>query len=268
MDFFLDFDVNKGGYKSLFRDYDLDLDNKVVSENHSFFKKDGNGDIRRFLDEYLPFYESAKNKGHVCLVTGNHDVVRLRYELDPAELALAYAFIFTMPGVPYLYYGDEIGMRYLNLPTKEGGYYRTGSRTPMQWNSGKNLGFSTADASRLYLPVDPSTDAPTVEGAEKDNASLLNTVKALLKLRRSEADLQSTANLEVLYAEQGKVPFVYKRASFVIGVNPSGSPALVKTVATAEAAKGVGKAVFTIGEGALEKGECRLGAQSFVVWKV
>ena len=55
---------------------------------------------------------------------------------------LAYAFIFTLPGVPFLYYGDEIGMRYLDVPTKEGGYFRTGSRTPMQWNDKKNHGFS------------------------------------------------------------------------------------------------------------------------------
>jgi maltose alpha-D-glucosyltransferase/alpha-amylase len=191
-------------------------------------------------------------------------VIRLRYELDAKELALAYAFIFTMPGVPYLYYGDEIGMRYLNLPTKEGGYYRTGSRTPMQWNSAANLGFSTADASRLYLPVDPSADAPTVEAAEKDGASLLNTVKALLRLRHGEADLQSKANLEILYAERRTVPFVYKRGSFVMAVNPSGQAAAapVKTVPNP------GKAVFTIGEGALENGECRMGAQSFVIWRV
>ena len=275
MDFFLDFDVNKGGYKSLFRNYTIDLDNNVVGENNSFFRKDGKGDIRCFLDEYLPFYESAKESGlksggHVCLVTGNHDVIRLRYELDTKELALAYAFIFTMPGVPYLYYGDEIGMRYLNLPTKEGGYYRTGSRTPMQWKnaasgvSGKNLGFSTADASRLYLPVDPSADAPTVEAAEKDDASLLNTVKALLRLRHAEADLQSKANLEILYAEKCQVPFVYKRGSFVMAVNPSGQAAAAKV----NTAANPGKAVFTIGEGALENGECRMGAQSFVIWRV
>jgi maltose alpha-D-glucosyltransferase/alpha-amylase len=256
--------VNKGGYKSLFRDYELDLDNNVSGGNNSFFKKDGKGDIMRCLDEYLPFYESAAGKGYVSLVTGNHDAVRLRYTLNTKELALAYAFIFTMPGVPYLYYGDEIGMRYLNLPTKEGGYYRTGSRTPMQWNAGKNLGFSSADASKLYLPVDSSADAPTVESEEVDSTSLLNTTKALLKLRHSETDLQSKANLEILYAQKGNVPFVYKRGSFVIAVNPSGQA----VTAVLKSVTGIGEAVFTIGEGTLENGECKLGAQSFVTWRV
>ena len=53
--------------------------------------------------------------------------------LSQREIALAYCTLFAMPGVPFLYYGDEIGMRYRALPGKEGGYVRTGSRTPMQW---------------------------------------------------------------------------------------------------------------------------------------
>ena len=58
-----------------------------------------------------------------------------------------------MPGVPFIYYGDEIGMRYLDVPTHEGGYHRTGSRTPMQWDAAQpNFGFSTADPESLYLP--------------------------------------------------------------------------------------------------------------------
>jgi maltose alpha-D-glucosyltransferase/alpha-amylase len=243
----------------------------VSGEDHSFFKKDGNGDITRFLSDYLPLYtDAAKHGGHIALLTCNHDTVRPRYTLSPKELALAYAVIFTLPGTPFLYYGDEIGMRYLNLPTKEGGYFRTGSRTPMQWKntasgvSCKNLGFSTADTSQLYLPVDTSPDAPTVEESEKDSASLLNTVKAVLKLRHTEADLQSAPNLEILYAEKGKVPFVYKRGSFVIAVNPSGTAA----TATVNTVTRAGKEVFAIGEGILKNGECRLGAQSFGIWRV
>ena len=70
------------------------------------------------------------------------------------ELKIAYAMFLTLPGVPFIYYGDEIGMRYFELPTKEGGYTRTGTRTPMQWSEGNNKGFSTAPADKLYLPVD------------------------------------------------------------------------------------------------------------------
>ncbi|GHV43854.1 alpha-amylase [Spirochaetia bacterium] len=263
MDFLLS--SENPGYQSLLRDYTLTQMNEVSGEDHSFFKKDGNGDITRFLSDYLPLYtDGAKNGGHIALITCNHDTVRPRYTLSPQELALAYAVIFTLPGTPFLYYGDEIGMRYLNLPTKEGGYFRTGSRTPMQWNSGKNLGFSTADASMLYLPVDTSADAPTVEEAEKDSSSLLNTVKALLKLRHAEGDLQSKANFEILYAEKDKVPFVYKRGHFVLAVNPSGTAA----TAAVNSIQGAGKEVFAIGAVTLGNGECRLQAQSFGIWRM
>ena len=134
MDFYLNWGGN--GYSSLLRDYETE------GADNSFFKKDGHGDINRFLDEYLPSYTATREDGYYCLLTCNHDTLRPKCSLDDRELKIAYTFIFTMPGVPFLYYGDEIGMRYLDVPTKEGGYQRTGSRTPMQWNSGRNMGFS------------------------------------------------------------------------------------------------------------------------------
>ncbi len=62
--------------------------------------------------------------------------------------------------MPSLYYGDEIGMRYLpDLPNVEGAicsplYNRAGCRTPMQWDDGPNAGFSAAPADSLYLPIE------------------------------------------------------------------------------------------------------------------
>ena len=83
---------------------------------------------------------------------------------------MIFAFSFAMPGIPFIYYGNEIGMRQLeDLPCVEGAYKpRAGARTPMQWSSDKNRGFSTADSSKLYLPVDSSPDAPTVENQQRD----------------------------------------------------------------------------------------------------
>ncbi|MDR2468133.1 MAG: hypothetical protein LBD22_04140, partial [Spirochaetaceae bacterium] len=259
MDFLLAFFKNSG-YQSLFRNYTLDEYNKVQGTDASFFKKDAASDITCFLKDYLFHYENTKNSGFISLVTGNHDLVRLRWTLSPAELAIAYGVLFTLPGVPFLYYGDEIGMRYLNLPTKEGGYYRTGARTPMQWTSGANLGFSTAPADKLYLPVDSAPDAPTVEAQENDPSSLLNTTRALLQLRAQEPALQSQPNLEILYAQEGKLPFVYKRGAFIMAVNPSSREQNAPVAET-------GKSVYAIGDSALESGVCRMGPQSFSVWK-
>lgn len=232
--FHMDFLLNNPGtgYSTLMRDYSNSKDNANTSGinqkkvdatvDRSFFKRDGNGDIMRFLDDYLPMYESAKeNHGYVSIITCNHDTPRPRRTLSYSELKLAYAFIFTMPGVPFLYYGDEIGMRYLDIPTKEGGYGRTGSRTPMQWSSKKNLGFSEAFPEDIYLPVDSSPDAPTVEAQQQDPDSLLNTVKEILALRHKYSDLNSQNNLEIVYAKKDTLPFIYKRGDLFIAINPS-----------------------------------------------
>ncbi|MCD8021298.1 MAG: DUF3459 domain-containing protein [Clostridiales bacterium] len=257
MDFYLNHKGN--GYNTLMRDYGM-VENPA-NEDHSFFKKDGHGDINRFLDEYLPNYEATKEDGYYCLLTCNHDTVRPKYNMDDEELKLAYAFIFTMPGVPFLYYGDEIGMRYQTLPTKEGGYFRTGARTPMQWTDGKNAGFSEGAADALYLPVDSGEDAPSVESQETNPDSLMHTVKDLLALRHAEEDLQADADFEVVYAESGKLPFVYRRGNILIAINPS-----AETVSAPVDAIGR-KTIFSIGSGKVENGAICLAPQSCFVLK-
>jgi maltose alpha-D-glucosyltransferase/alpha-amylase len=263
MDFLLDH--RESGYQSLVRDYQTDSAGRIIA-NNSYFKKEGGNNIRRFLDQYLPWYEAVKNDGFISLITGNHDTPRISYGLSPRELALAYGVFFTMPGVPFLYYGDEIGMRYLaGLPTKEGGYTRTGSRTPMQWKAGKNRGFSAAQPEQLYLPVDSDSAAPTVEAQEKDSTSLLNTVKALLRLRHAETDLHSRPNLEILHAPANSSDrsFIYRRGSCIVGVNPGAQTANVPLTVNGSAGP-----LYTIGGCAIENGSCRLEGQSFGVWKM
>ncbi len=252
MDFYLNWGGN--GYNSLMRDYDS-------GEDNSYFKKDGKGDITRFLSEYLPRYEATKENGYYCLLTCNHDTKRPKFNLDDSELKIAYAFIFTMPGVPFLYYGDEIGMRYLDVKTKEGGYQRTGSRTPMQWNTEKNAGFSTCPADALYLPVDSTPDAPNVAEQEADKDSLFHTVKDLIALRHREEDLQADADFETVYAKTGKHPFVYRRGGILVALNPT-----TETAAAPVSADGW-KVIFSIGSGKAENGVITLGPQSCIVLK-
>ncbi|MDR1949498.1 MAG: hypothetical protein LBQ38_08900 [Spirochaetaceae bacterium] len=253
----------EGGYRTLLRNYGGSPGQVNLADDRSFFKKDAPSDITLFLDDYLPKYRGTRDIGYISLITGNHDTIRTRYNLSPAELKLAYAVLFTLPGVPFLYYGDEIGMRYLELPTREGGYYRTGSRTPMQWSAERNLGFSAAGAEKLYLPVDPAPDAPTVEGEAGKADSLLNSLKAILRLRHSNPELNAQPNLEILYAEKEKLPFVYRRGSLVMAVNPSGAGVQAPVGNVPD-----GRPIHSIGEGRLEKGICTLGARSFVLFKV
>ena len=253
MDFYLNHPGN--GYSTLLRDYDNDGE-----QDASYFKKDSGGNINRFLGQYMDWYENTKDIGYISMLTCNHDTTRPRYNLDERELKLAYAFIFTMPGIPFLYYGDEIGMRFLDVPTKEGGYTRTGSRTPMQWNRGKNLGFSEADPEDLYLPVDPSEDAPTVEDQKKDMYSLLNTVKTILQLRRREVQLQADESFSVVCSEPDK-PFVYHRGHLLLAINPKGQECSMDLGMRDRAV------IFRIGSGKLHNGKLTMGPQSFVIFR-
>lgn len=249
-DFYLDHVGN--AYNSLLRDYESE------GEDRSYFRKDGGGDITHFLKEYLPDYEKTKDIGYISLITCNHDTLRPSWSLSVPELKLAYAFILTMPGVPFVYYGDEIGMRYLELPTKEGGYQRTGSRTPMQWEEGHNYGFSEGPADVLYLPVDPAPDAPTVEAQKKDPDSLLNTVRALIALRHKEEDLKADGPFRVIKGEEGCPLFVYERGSLTLAVNPSGKEESCTLPSG-------GEVIWNIGRISLEGEALCIGAQSFAV---
>lgn len=112
-----------------------------------------------------------------------------------------------MSGVPFVYYGDEIGMDYIEgLPSKEGGYNRTGSRTPMQWGEGKNYQFSSSDTP--YLPADSCPNAPTVERQLHEKNSLLHFVKKLIELHKNIPALHTESDFNILLREY---PFVYER---------------------------------------------------------
>ena len=254
-DFYLDHDTN--GYRILFRDKD-----KETGECTAVFSKNGKGDITKFLEEYLDDLENTKDKGYISFITCNHDTPRMTRMFTPLEAKIAYSFIFLMPGVPFLYYGDEIGMKYMEgLKSKEGGYHRTGTRTPMQWNKGVNLGFSSAPSEMLYLPVDKSPDAVTVEEQLKEPDSILNTLKKVIAIRHKNADLQSDGDFEVVYAEKNKYPFIFKRGRFIIAVNPTSE----KQTAPFEFE---GEPVFTIGKACIEKNKIEMQPQTLEVIEI
>lgn len=207
-------------YTSLFR-HEKGRNVTRLFVGDSYFNKEGKGDINTYLDRFMFDYENTKGKGYIGMITGNHDMQRLGYMRDTMELKAALVFLFTMPGVPFVYYGDEIGMDYIkDLPSKEGGYNRTGARTPMQWNNGKNHGFSESDTP--YLPTDSRDNAPTVEAQLNDRDSVLMFVKKLISLHKSEKALWAEGGFNVL--KKG-YPFVFERfeneKKLIIAINPS-----------------------------------------------
>ncbi len=101
-----------------------------------------------------------------------------------AELELAHALLFSLPGSPFLYYGDEIGMGdNIWLPDRDS------SRTPMQWTPDRNAGFSSADPGKLYLPVVQSLvynyNLINVESQLAQSRSLLHWVRNVIHVRKA-----------------------------------------------------------------------------------
>lgn len=216
------------GYNDLFQKESWRILNGY-SEGHSYFDIEGKGDITHFLESYMDQYTATKDKGFISLPLGNHDNARLANKRSDDDLEIIYAFGLTMPGVPFIYYGNEIGMRQLpeTWPQVEGAYKpRNGARTPMQWSNTKNLGFSTASSQQLYLPIDTAKNAPTVAAQEVDPYSLLNRTRRLIQLRKTEPALANYAEFVPLYARSHTYPFVYARANnkdvVLVVLNPSG----------------------------------------------
>lgn len=100
------------------------------------------------------------------------------------ELELAHALLFSLPGSPFLYYGDEIGMGdNIWLPDRDS------SRTPMQWTPDRNAGFSHADPGKLFLPVVQSLvyhyNQINVESQLAQSRSLLHWVRNVIHVRKA-----------------------------------------------------------------------------------
>jgi alpha-glucosidase len=136
----------------------------------------------------------------------NHDQPRAisRYatgseEVTQARARVAAALLLTLRGTPFIYYGEEIGMRNGRIPRRHiqdpiGKRYwpiykgRDAERTPMQWSAEPHAGFTTGAP---WLPVNPDIVRANVAALRDDPASLLNWYRALIALRRSEAALRT-----------------------------------------------------------------------------
>jgi len=119
------------------------------------------------------------------------------------RIELLNSLLFSMPGTPIIYYGDEIGMGD-NIYLGD----RNGVRTPMQWTGDRNAGFSRADPARLYAPpiMDPvyGYQAINVEAQERAPFSLLNWMKRMIGLRK-QATVFGRGTIEFLPAQNRKV---------------------------------------------------------------
>lgn len=152
----------------------------------------------------------------------------IRHRLAPLmgnnrkKIELLNYLLFSLPGTPVLYYGDEIGMGdnfYLGD--------RDGVRTPMQWSSDRNAGFSEANPQKLYLPVilDPEYhyEAVNVELQSWNTSSLLWWMKRLINKRKQYKAL-SRGDMKFIFSENPKIlafTRTYEDQSMLVVVNLS-----------------------------------------------
>jgi maltose alpha-D-glucosyltransferase/alpha-amylase len=122
---------------------------------------------------------------------------------DRRVAELLHALLFSLPGSPVLYYGDEIGMGD-NIFLGD----RDGVRTPMQWSPDRNAGFSRADPAQLYLPplMDPvyGYQAVNVESQTRNPSSLLHWLRRMVQIRH-EHPVFGTATFEILPVENSTI---------------------------------------------------------------
>ena len=155
--------------------------------------------------------EANKFNANLSFISGNHDTYRIADYLSKDELKLAYIFILTMPGVPFVYAGDELmQMTDRSLLSKDGGYHRTGVRTPMAFDDEVGRGF-TSNVKKSYLPLDERTIS--VKKSLEDEGSLLNLIKLLIKLRKENHDLED-GDFKLL-----DKPFAYRRGKIIVFIN-------------------------------------------------
>jgi alpha-amylase len=123
----------------------------------------------------------------------NHDMKRIASELggDLAKLRTAASILLTLPGTPFLYYGEEIGMR--NGPGDED----ESKRTPMAWDESEGGGFTTG---RPWRPFSPGRETANVARQARDPRSLLSRYKQLIRARHASPALRRGA-LELLTTE-------------------------------------------------------------------
>lgn len=169
----------------------------IIPFNFEFIRIPWTADsYKQFVTAYL----SALDVGEVpSFVFGNHDKPRIATRLGAEHARAAAVLMLTLPGIPVVYYGEELGMEDVNIPkemihdTKEytsPGFGRDPVRTPMQWTDGQYAGFSK---SKPWLPLEDINQTRNVKVQRKDPYSMMNLYKTLLHLRVSHKALRDGA---------------------------------------------------------------------------
>jgi alpha-glucosidase len=147
------------------------------------------------------FHGALQHYSPDCIASyafGNHDKPRLASRLGDSAARSAAVMQLTLPGMSYVYYGEEIGMHQVTIPTAvvqdpaahgdPHGIGRDPQRTPMQWSADPQAGFS--DAAHTWLPLDPAYQRHNVSVQQDDPHSFLQLYRQLMRLRATSSTLR------------------------------------------------------------------------------
>jgi glycosidase len=214
-------------------------DGDQLHQGFNFSLLSGGWSGERFKREVERFQAAVPPQGWPNQVLSNHDVHRhaSRYdhpELGEARARLAALLLLALRGTPFLYYGEELGMRCVWIPEDRlrdpiafrlhASLTRDPERTPMQWDATPNAGFSSVEP---WLPVHVDSAHRNVESQRVEAGSLLNLYRALIALRAAHPALSR--------GEQRTLPaprdvFAFERAlggeRFVVALNFGDAPAI------------------------------------------
>lgn len=143
---------------------------------------------RKFLSSFHPALESLSPLCVASYAFGNHDQSRLVSRLGEPAARSAAVMLLTLPGMAFIYNGEEIGMKdgvippsMVQDPSAKSGTGRDPERTPLQWSDVKNAGFSAAE--QTWLPVSKDYKTRNIKTQSKDKDSFLSLYRSLGKLR-------------------------------------------------------------------------------------
>lgn len=153
------------------------------------------GEWREFLGAFHSQLNDFDPRCVPSYAFGNHDQYRLATRLGDAAARSAAVLLYTLPGMAFVYNGDELGMKNVEIPPDmiqdpqfAGGFGRDPVRTPMQWSDAKNAGFSTAH--QTWLPIAKDYRTHNIETESKDPDSFYSLYRKLGRLRNASASIK------------------------------------------------------------------------------
>ena len=171
---------------------------------------------KKFIDQ---FDELVGHDYFPTYVLGNHDQPRISTRLGRDSARTATLLQLTLRGIPFIYYGEELGMKNVEIPEektkdpmavnmKQLNFGRDPERTPMQWDNSQFGGFSNVEP---WLPLEKDFKRKNVVSETKDSQSFLNLYKAIIHLRKKRASLREGKLIPLTLKNQQMLGFMRQK---------------------------------------------------------